>query len=185
MIRVFQFAAALLLPMVALCDDQATKKIARPKEEGIVPKAGGTAGTPGKSNPNRVINPANPVVMLFKASPEDRERALERATPEQQRAMREQLRWFDNLSPADKAIQIQRADRFANLTPDERVAVRTQIGIMNRLPKEELQRVRQALHNLQSMPEEQRHRRMQNENWASRFTPEQLEIIRTLADVWF
>lgn len=185
MIRVFQIAVALLLPMAALCDDQASKKAVTPKPEGIVPKNGGTAGVPGKSNPNRVINPANPVVMLFKASPEERERALERATPEQQRNMREQLRWFDNLSPADKAIQIQRADRFANLTPEQRLAVRNTVVAMNRLPKEELQRVRQALRNLQSMPEEQRHRRMQNENWASRFTPEQLEIIRTLADTWF
>ena len=189
--RVFQFAAAVLLPMavcnIALCsDDQAAKKAATPKPEAIVPKAGGTAGSvPKNSNPNRVVNPANPVVMLFKATPEERDRALERATPEQQKNARQLLDWFDHLSPADKAIQIQMADRYAALSPADKVIVKNSVAELNHLPKEEQVRVRQALTILKRLPEEQRHRRMQNENFSSRFTSEQWEIIRTLADVWF
>jgi hypothetical protein len=171
--------------MAAFCDDQATKKAVAPKATPIVPKAGGTVGTAPKSNPNRMVNPANPAVMLFKASPEERERALERGTPEQQKNARELLHWFDNLSPADKAIQLQRFDRYAQLSLEDRNLVKNMVASLNRLPREEQGRVRVALLNLQKLPEEQRHRRMQNENFASRFTPEQLDIIRALADVWF
>ena len=190
--RAFQFAAAVLLPMSAVCnvalagDDQAAKKAATPKPEAIVPKGGGTAGSvPKNSNPNRVVNPANPVVMLFKATPEERERALERATPEQQKNARQLLNWFDHLSPADQAIQIQIADRYAALSAADKVIVRNSVAELNHLPKEEQARVKQALTVLKRLPEEQRHRRMENENFSGRFTSEQWEIIKTLADVWF
>jgi len=183
--RVFQFAAAALLPMVALCSDQGTKAPVNPKPEAIVPKAGGTAGSIPKSNPGRLVNPANPVVQLFKATPEERARALEGATPEQKKNVLNLLAWFDNLSPADKQIQIERADDFAKLTADERNTVKNKIGEWARLPKNESNQVRNTLLNLQRLPKEQRHRRMENPSWSSLFTAEQLDIIRTLADVWF
>jgi hypothetical protein len=183
--RALQFAAAALLPMAALCSDQGAKVPVNPKPEGVVPKAGGNAGSVPKSNPGRIVDPANPVVRLFKATPEERERALEGATPEMKKNAHALLAWFDGLSPADKQIQIERAEDFAKLTAEERNTVRLKIGEWRELPKNEAAMVRTALLNLQRLPKEQRRKRMENPNFTSRFTPQQLDIIRALADVWF
>src|SRR5689334_15607031 len=67
---------------------------------GAPKKAGGGLKKDGLPKPGvRITNPANPVERLYRMTPEQRDRALEKLPPQQQERMRAQLKWFDGLGP--------------------------------------------------------------------------------------
>jgi DNA-directed RNA polymerase beta' subunit len=118
------------------------------------------------------------------AKPEQRERALSNFTPERQAQIRKQLAWFDSLTREQQAIQIRRLERFARLLPAEKAAVQGQIQALNRLPQDRKQAVRRALTNVLNLSPEMRARRLSSPAFQSRFSPEELGIIRDLAGAW-
>ena len=139
----------------------------------------------GNNAPRRLVNPMSPAARLMLATPEQRERELQRFTPERQAQIRQQLAWFDSLPKAQQAIQIRRLERFATLLPTERAEVRQQMQALNQLPPRRRQAVRAALANLLNLSPQMRARRMANPAFQSRFSPEELKIVRDLANAWF
>ncbi len=132
----------------------------------------------------RLVNPTSPAARLMLAKPEQRERALKRFTPERQAQIRKQLAWFDGLPREQQAIQIRRLERFANLPPAQKEVVRKQIQALNRLPQDRRQFVRRALANIMNLSPELRARRLNNPAFQSRFSPEEVSIIRDLSEAW-
>ena len=147
--------------------------------------AAGPTGAPKAPNPPaRLVNPESVAAMLMRATPEQRERALQRFPPERQAQLRKQLAWFDSLPKAQQEIQLQRLERFARLPPDQQLLVRQQMQHLNRLPPARSRLVRQALALLQSLPPAQRAVRMNRPAFRERFSPEEWQIITDLADAW-
>jgi len=147
--------------------------------------AAGPANTTKAPNPPpRLVNPESVAAMLMRASPEQRERALQRFPPERQAQIRKQLAWFDSLPKAQQEIQLRRLERFASLPPDKQLLVRQQMQALNRLPPARSRAVRAALALLQSLPPAQRAVRMNRPAFRQRFSPEELQIITDLADAW-
>ena len=138
----------------------------------------------GKNAPGRLVNPMSPAARLMLATPEQRERELQRFAPERQAQIRKQLAWFDSLPKAQQAIQIRRLERFATLLPTEKAIVRQQMQALNQLPPRRRQAVRTALANLLNLSPQMRARRMANPAFQSRFSPEELQIVRDLAGAW-
>jgi DNA-directed RNA polymerase beta' subunit len=132
----------------------------------------------------RLVNPRSPAARLMLATPEQRERALQRFTPERQAQIRKQLAWFDGLPKPQQAIQIRRLERFARLLPAQRAEIQRQMQALNRLPQNRKQLVRRALSNVLNLSSEMRARRLNNPAFQSRFSPEELSIIRDLSDAW-
>jgi hypothetical protein len=155
----------------------APAKPAAPK--GGVPKAGIPKGGA------RLVNPANIAARLYRMTPEEREHALEKLPNEQARERaRKELELFDSLPKEAQEIQLRRLDRFAQLTPEKRAEVRGLMAEANALPPNRAAAVRQTLYQLQKLTDEQRESMLQRPAFQARFSPEELRVIRGLADAW-
>ena len=175
------------------CDQKAknpsSAKPLRPKDENVAsPKAGGPnpgggpkAGLP-KPGP-RPTNPANPMVRLFGATPEERDRALEKLNPRAQEAARKQFAWFDSLPKEEQARVLRRAERFDALTPEQRDTFRRQTQAWQQMPQERKQQIGAVLRRLETLPEEQRQEWMRRPAFQNRFSPEEQKLISDLLTV--
>jgi hypothetical protein len=130
-----------------------------------------------------LTNPANPVSRLYRASPEERERALEKLPPKMQEQFRERLRVFDSLPADQQRMIVDRTERFAALSLERQAAVREQFTALNKLPPERRKAIAQALRRLEVMPDEQRTRSLESDPFKNRFSAEELKIISDLSAV--
>ena len=130
-----------------------------------------------------IINPANPATRLFKASPEERERALEKLPPAMQEQFRAQFKRFDSLTPQQQQLQLQWVERYSALPADQQLTFRTQLQNLSKLPPERRQPIATALRRLEGMPDEQRRKVLDSEEFKSRFSAEELKMISDLSVV--
>src|SRR3954468_20601310 len=120
MTRPLQLAGLLLITLACYAADQKAPKnppAAKVLPERPAPKGGGVPKAGAKMGP-RLTNPANPVSHLYRATPEQRDRALEKLPARQQEAMRKNLEWFVSLPKEQQAAVIKRSERFDNLPPE-------------------------------------------------------------------
>jgi hypothetical protein len=158
---------------------------AQPSPGANAPAPGNTAGPKSAASPApRLVNPESVAALLMRATPDQRERALQRFPPERQAQLRKQLAWFDGLPKAQQEIQLERLERFASLPPDKQLLVRQQMQHLNQMPPARSRLIRQALALLQSLPPDERAVRMNRPAFRQRFSPEELQIIVDLADAW-
>jgi hypothetical protein len=178
--RFFQISGVVLLAAVAgICDQKAAKTPPKEAPPRSAPKNGGSAPKAGP----RLLPPGSPAARLFRATPEDRERAIEKLPQAAQDRVRNQLKYFDSLPKDQQEIMIRRTERLDALTPEKRRAFQQQMQNMNRLPPDRQQAVRGALRRLQVMPEEQRMRVLNSEQFKGRFSPEEQKMIADLSEV--
>src|SRR5262245_25636340 len=153
MSRSLHFASFLLLCAAFGFADQAAKGggALRPTFKGLpkggIPKA-------GQKGP-RLTNPASPAARLYRATPEQRERVLEKLPANRQQQMRRELEWFDALPKDQQEQVIRRSERLAAMSPEKQQAVQRQMQALNRLPPERTRAVRQALLRLQNLPDDE------------------------------
>jgi hypothetical protein len=140
------------------------------------------AGPPAAAG--RLINPESVAARLMLATPEQRQRALERFPAARREQIQKQLAWFDSLPKTQQELQIRRLERFAALPPDKQVIVRRQMEVFNQLPPARKQAIRRALLLLQSLPDAERTARMNSRAFRSRFSPEEQRIIADLSEAW-
>ena len=146
---------------------------------GGVPKAGIPKGAA------RMVNPANVATRLFRMSPEEREHALEKLPTQQARDnARNTLEWFDSLPKEQQDFQLRRLEHFAQLTPEKRAEVRQLVVAANQLPGPRKAAVGRELVLLQQMTDQQREATLRRPAFQERFSPEELKIIKGLADAW-
>ncbi len=185
MLRVFQFGLiAAALAGIAVCEQKSAARAPRPAASRpappprprSIPKAEQRAGP-------RLSNPANPVSRLYRASPEERERALEKLPLPMQDRFRQNLTWFDGLPKGQQDIVVRRSERFAALTPEQRREFLTQMKVLNQMPPERRRPVVQALRRLQMMPDADRAVVLDSEQFKSRFSPEEQRMIMDLSTV--
>jgi hypothetical protein len=182
MAKSIQFAAFLLLATsAALCAQAVNRKMDRtPPYRPVLPKTGLPKG-PTKGTP--LSNPASPAARLYRATPEQRERALEKIPSRLQDRMRKELQRFDSAPKDQQEIMIRRAEALAALPSEKQTAFIQQMQAMNRLDPDRNRAVRQALMRLQRVPDDQRQTMLGSEEFRSRFSAEELQIITDLVAV--
>jgi len=184
MLRLFQFGLiAAAFAGIAVCDQKsepraprATVRPAPAPRPRSIPKAAPPGGP-------RLSNPANPVSRLYRASPEERERALEKLPPRMQDRFRQNLAWFDGLPKPQQEIVVRRSERFAALTPERRKEFLDQMRALNQMTPERRRPIVQALRRLQMMPDAERATVLDSEQFKSRFSPEEQRMITDLSAV--
>lgn len=172
--------------LAAVCADQKPPKPPpAPKNQPVakVPAPSSNAGGVPKGAA-KMANPDNPVDRLFKMSPEERERAIEKYPPKQQVNIRKRLENFDNMPQAQKERRLQQLDQLWSLPPDKHELVSQQIKAMNSLPQDRLVAVKQAYVALSRMTPEQRNERLARPQFRSRFTPPELQILSVLPEYY-
>lgn len=177
--RLLQFAGSFALAAASLAAEQAAKPgtggAFRPNFKGGIPKA------PQKGP--RLNNPGSPAARLYRATPDQRERVLEKLPSARQEQMRRELEWFDNLPKDQQEQVIRRSERLASLPLEKQQAIQRQMQALNRLPVERTRAVRQALLRLQELPEEERAEVLSREHFRNQFSAEELQIITDLSAV--
>src|ERR1019366_5074641 len=123
------------------------------KQGNGIPKAGG----------GRILNPGNPVLRMMAMPPERREQMLERLPPQQQVRLRQAL------------------DNFDKLPPEKQAALTRQIQLFNHLPDDRIAVVRPELLKLHRMPESERSDRMASEEFKSKFTPAEQQMLAEIS----
>jgi hypothetical protein len=183
--KALQMAGLLLIgAALAVCEQAATggRKDGRPAFRPILPKGGGAPKGGQKAGP-RLSNPNSEAARLYRANPEQRERALEKLPFNLQQRIRRELDWFDGLSKDQQQMVLTRSERLAALSPEQQRAFTEQLRALNRLEPERRRMVRQALMRLQRESDDQRKIILGREQFRSRFSPEELQIITDLAAV--
>jgi phage-related protein len=145
--------------------------------------AGGNPRLPKQPIGPPLTNPASPAARLYRATPEQRDRALEKLPPRLQQQLRAQLDRFDAMPKPQQEIMIRRAERYAALSPEQRELVRRQMVSLRSLPQERRAAVGLALRRLQPMSEEQRLETVNSDEFKSRFSTEEQKIIAGLSEV--
>jgi hypothetical protein len=178
MSRALTLCGAILLATagVALCD----QKAAGPPASGAA--RGGIKGNPKAQT--RLVNPANPATRLFTATAEERDRALEKMTPQQQQNARQLWLWYDRLPKDQQALQLRRLERFEQLTPGQRAEIRGLLQQVNELQPPRRMMVGEVLQRLQTMSDAQRNELLGSSAFKERFSADEQRIIARLADAW-
>jgi hypothetical protein len=179
MSRALKIAAVLWLAMASSLWGQKAPKPAHPnappkgalKQGTGVPKAGG----------GRILNPGNPVLRMMAMPPERREQMLERLPPQQQVRLRQALDSFDKLPPAERSRQLGILNMYANLPPGKQASLTRQIQLFNHLPDDRIAVMRPELVKLHRMPESERSDRIASEEFKSKFTPAERQMLAEIS----
>jgi len=147
-------------------------------------------GTPPKATPKaganrgpRLTNPGSPAARLYRATPDQRARAIEKLPQLQQERIQRNLEWFDSLPKEDQEIVIRRTERYSALSPEKRRAFLLQLQSLNRMPPLRRQAIRAALLRLQRLSDERRAAILESPDFRSRFDAEEQKIISDLSEV--
>jgi hypothetical protein len=186
--RAIQFAGVVWLgAVIAVCSDQKPPKPPpppKPPAAAKIPKpAPNNAGGAAKGTA-KMANPDNPIDRLFKMSPEERERAIEKLPPQQQANIRKQLENFDKRPEAAKEWELQRLNTLWSLPPATHALVSQQIKAFNSLPPDRLEIVKPAYVRLSRSTPEQREEILARPQFRSRFSPAELQILTVLPEYW-
>lgn len=180
MIRTVQVIGLLAMAAAGgLCADQ--NKPAKAPPPKARPEAAPKGGAP-KMGP-ALRNPGNQAARLYQLTPAERELALEKLPPAQQQRIRANLTWFDGLPKDQQQMVLKGVERFAALTPRERVEFNQTFRALNQLPPERRQMVGLALRRLQVLSPADRAVRLNSPAFKSRFTPDELHMIDKLSEV--
>jgi len=129
----------------------------------------------------RLGNPANQFERLIAMPPERREQVIEKLPPAQQERLRARLEKWDALPAPQKALRLELLNRYASLPAEQQPAYLHQIEAVNNLPPQRQTAVIRELRQLWHMPEDQRQARLNSDDYKSRFSPAELEMLGTIS----
>jgi hypothetical protein len=189
MMRLLQIGGVLWLAAWSLAADQkggAPKQAPRnaPEAKTVAPKNGAAPKGGGRVNPPiRMTNPGSMAAKLYRMTPEERERVVEKLPPARQEQLRKNLAYFDGLPKPEQERLIKGAERLANMTPEREREIRQSYQSFGQLPPPRKQAIQQALNTLKAMPDEQRKQVMESDQFKSRFSSDEQKIIRDISDI--
>ena len=183
--RAFQLGTLLLAAVATVGAQQGGKEPKGPPPAKAMPKGGMPKsfpkGLPKAGGGPRLNNPANQFERLIAMPPEERDRVLEKLPPQQQERLRERLDRWDKLPPQQKALQLEMLKRYASLPPEKQPIYLQQIQAFNQLPRDRRQQVVQELRVLWRLPEDQRQARLNSEDYKTRFSPAELQMLNEIS----
>lgn len=124
----------------------------------------------------------NPIDRWNQMSPEERERELAKLPPERARLIRNRIRYYNQLPQPERKALRERYEHFTHLSPEKQAVVRQRLREFRQLPQARRPLVRQAVEQLRSLPESERLARLENEEFRSRFSPDELQIVRDITE---
>ena len=136
-----------------------------------------------KPSAPRQARAGNPIDRWNQMSPEERERALSRLPPARARVIRERIRRYNQLPEREKQALRERYQRFSQLPPDKQAIVRQRMQEFRQLPLARRPVIRREVDQLRAMPEAQRRARLNSEEFRSRFSLQEQQIVRDIAEI--
>jgi hypothetical protein len=150
------------------------------------PREGGGAAArpnrpPGAAAGHKLNNPLNPGQQFLQMTPEEQERVMERANPQQQERMRAALEHYRSLPPAARDRLFRQYQLLKGLPVQQQAMISRQFQAFNQLPEERRWVVGQELLRLHRMPAEERAARLASEPFAARYVSGERQILSDLS----
>ncbi|MEP6534712.1 MAG: DUF3106 domain-containing protein [Bryobacteraceae bacterium] len=123
----------------------------------------------------------NAVDRLSRMTPEQRQRALAKLSPERRAILEDRLERYNQLPAAQKERLRAQTETFQSMPPERQEAVRKTFRQFNNLPDDRRKPVQQELRRLRSMAEPERSERMNSEAFHNRYSPDERQILENLA----
>jgi hypothetical protein len=152
-----------------------------PRPHAAAPAAAHPNGGRGAAAGHRLNNPLNAGQRFLQMSPEEQERLMERANPQQQERMRAALEHYNNLPPAARERLFRQYQLLKGLPVEQQALISRAFQGFNQLPEDRRWPVGQELIRLHRMPPEERAERLQSEDFAARYSPAEQQILRGLS----
>ena len=173
---------ACLMAAGAWADENAAKPpkpVPAPRPHAAAPAGAHPNGGPGAGH--RLNNPLNAGQRFLQMTPEEQERVMERANPQQQERMRAALERYNNLPPAARERLFRQYQLLKDLPVEQQALINRQFQAFNQLPDDRRWPAGQELIRLHRMPPEERATRLQSEDFTARYSPAEQHILRDLA----
>jgi len=135
------------------------------------------AAAPARSQPP----PANPIDRWNRMSPAERERELAMLPPARARLIRQRIWRYNHMRPEEQQALRQRYQSFSQLPPDKQQTVRERLSELRQLPPARRQIVYREVEQLRLLPQARRQARSNSDQFRSRFSPQEQQIIRDLS----
>ncbi|MFZ0936897.1 MAG: DUF3106 domain-containing protein, partial [Bryobacteraceae bacterium] len=135
----------------------------------------------GAAPGHRLNNPLNPGQRFLQMTPEEQERVMERASPQQQARMRAALERYNNLPPAARERLFRQYQVLKGLPVEQQALISRQFRAFNQLPADRRWPVGQELLRLHRMTPDERLSRLDSERFIERYSPAEQRILRDLS----
>jgi len=174
---------ACLIAVSGWADEQTAKppKPVPAQRPHAAPAAAHPNGAAGAAPGHRLNNPLNPGQRFLQMTPEEQERLMERANPQQQERMRAALERYNRLPPAARERLFRQYQLLKDLPVRQQALISRQFQALNQLPEDRRWPVGQELIRLHRMPPEERAARLESEDFATRCSPAERQILSDLA----
>jgi hypothetical protein len=189
--RLYSIAGlACLIAAGAWAGDDATKPPKGAPTQAAHPRAAAPAPAPAHPNGNpgaapggghRLNNPLNAGQRFLQMTPEEQERLMERANPKQQERMRAAIEHYNSLPPAARERLFRQYQVLKGLPVEQQLAISRQFQAFNQLPEDRRFPVGQELLRLHRMPADERTERLQSQEFMTRYSPAEQQILRDLS----
>ncbi len=120
------------------------------------------------------------VERFLRMSPQQRQRALARLSPERRHALQQRLEQLDQLTPEQKQRLRERYQRFRGLSAARQNALRSLYRRLNRLAPERRRLVAREYRRLARLAPEQRKQQLASEQLHHSFSAEERELLEEL-----
>jgi hypothetical protein len=130
---------------------------------------------------HKLNNPLNPAQRFLQMTPEEQERLMERASPQQQERMRAALEHYNNLPAGARERLFQQYQVLKALPTQQQALVSRQFQAFNQLPEERRGPVGQELLRLHRMPPEERAARLASDGFTALYSPTERQILSGLS----
>ena len=175
---------ACLMAAAGWADESAAKPpkpAPAPRAHAAPPAAAHPNGGRGTAAGHRLNNPLNAGQRFLQMTPEEQERVMERANPQQQERMRAALERYNSLPPAARERLFRQYQLLNDLPVEQQALISRQFQAFNQLPDERRWPVGQELIRLHRISPEERAARLQSEDFTAQYSPAERQILRDLS----
>jgi phage-related protein len=178
-------AAIPVIALVCLSSPAGAQKVTRP------PKA------PAEAHPNVSAKPLPPSASkkspeapsaspqyldrLLKLTPEQRNKALGSLPPQRRALILSKLEDYQKLPPELRQRELDRLQRLQQLPPQKRAQVRNSLRQFQAVPQPRHRQMQQQINQLAALPEPDRRALMNSEEFRSKYTPAEQQIIEDVS----
>jgi hypothetical protein len=120
---------------------------------------------------------------LERMTPEEREKALSQLPPAQRANIEKRIRNFQKLPPAQQERRLEQLERLNSLPPKEQARVRRSMNQLTDLPDDRKMAINRERRNMSGMTDDERQAYMSTEQFRSRYSPSEQEMIGNLAKI--
>jgi hypothetical protein len=133
---------------------------------------------PDKSSAQQLLD--NSIDRWNRMSPEERERELAKLPPARARLIRQRIQRYNQMNPDEQQALRGRYQTFSQLPPDRQQVVRERLREFRQLPVARRPVVHAEIEQLRLLTEAQRQVRMNGDEFQTRYSPQEQQIIRDL-----